>query len=455
MKRMLAVFFILGSSITGIAQEKSFDLSKYKFPDYKRHELEFNFSSNGSTDKSESFYNEQYYKSTSSKNHSNADIGYTFNSLSRKKVDYLHSSISGIFDLSKNKSYSATDATKNIDLNTQLQFNWDRQVYWKEDKWFLDITSQVNYNLQKNNKKYPQSDSQKDVYQNINLGIGFGIGFGRIESVSDLVQSWYILSKLKKQKSLARELEEKDIFEFAKFAAKLKNKRFFDSRLREIAELQALDSVLHTSGLIENNDISYFTTLNDLWSYGSFGRRYSGNTLTFLLDPEYSTSITKTYSAENKTIESTTYGGQNLRFVSFKQLNLFWDCNFFMGLHNRTFINQTSSSEVSSITRQSNLFNANAGFGFGFYPDSRTSISLSFGYYGNDQPSTKYDEQTGIVEIKSWANNINSSIKGIFYISPQFQITGDIGLNYYNNNDSYKSKYFTTSYNLGLRYAIF
>jgi len=321
MKRMLAVFFILGSSITGIAQEKSFDLSKYKFPDYKRHELEFNFSSNGSTDKSESFYNEQYYKSTSSKNHSNADIGYTFNSLSRKKVDYLHSSISGIFDLSKNKSYSATDATKNIDLNTQLQFNWDRQVYWKEDKWFLDITSQVNYNLQKNNKKYPQSDSQKDVYQNINLGIGFGIGFGRIESVSDLVQSWYILSKLKKQKSLARELEEKDIFEFAKFAAKLKNKRFFDSRLREIAELQALDSVLHTSGLIENNDISYFTTLNDLWSYGSFGRRYSGNTLTFLLDPEYSTSITKTYSAENKTIESTTYGGQNLRFVSFKQLN--------------------------------------------------------------------------------------------------------------------------------------
>jgi hypothetical protein len=450
---------MLGTSLACFSQDKNFDLSKYKFPDYKRHELEFNFSSNGSTENRQYFQNDQTQKFLSSKNHSNADIKYTFNSLSRKKVDYIFTSISGIYDFTKEKSYSETEATKNNDISSQLEFYWDRQVYWKEDKWFLDITNRAQYYFQQNKTIVPESDNQKDIYHNIDIEIGVGVGIGRIEPVSDLVQSWYILKKLKEQKALARELEEKDIFEFAKFSSKLKNKRFFDARLRKIAELQALDSLLHTNGLIGNNDISYFTTLNDYWSYGNFGNRYSGTVLKFWLGPEYSTSISKAYNEDSNTIRGSTYGGQNLRFESDKQLNLFWDCNFYVGLHNRIFLYQTNSSDVLDYTRQGDLFNASAGFGFGFYPDSRTSIKFSLGYYGYDATNFSYISDgygpSGVVENKHWSNTLNSSIGGAYYISPQLQVTGNFNLNYYQYNESSKSKYLYTSYNLGLRYAIF
>jgi len=459
MKPTLLLFCILCISLEGFSQDKNFDLSKYKFPDYKRQELEFNFSTNGSTDNSKYFQNEEYINNISSKNHSNADIGYTFNSLSRKKVDYLHSSISGIYDFTKAKSYSETEATKNIDVSSQLQFYWDRQVYWKEDKWFLDITNQFQYNFHKKKTVVPQSDNQKDINHNIYIEIGVGVGVGRIEPVSDLVQACYILDKLKTQKSLSRELKENDIFEFAKFASKLKNKRFFDARLRKIAELQALDSLLHINGLIGNNNISYFTTLNDYWSYGYFGYRYSGSVLKFWLGPEYSTSISKANDADSNHIWGTTYGGQNLRFESSKQLNLYWDCNFYIGLRNRTFLYQTNNyddlSDVINISRQNNLLDGSAGFGFGFYPDSRTSINFTAGYWGYEQTSFDYYGQTDMVENKNWENYINSSIGGTYYISPQLQITGNFYLSYFQANNSYKSKRLYTSYNLGLRYAIF
>ncbi|MDO9615600.1 MAG: hypothetical protein Q7J86_13880, partial [Bacteroidota bacterium] len=47
MKQTFTVLCILCLSFAGFSQDKNFDLSKYKFPDYKRHELELNFNSNG------------------------------------------------------------------------------------------------------------------------------------------------------------------------------------------------------------------------------------------------------------------------------------------------------------------------------------------------------------------------------------------------------------------------
>jgi hypothetical protein len=458
MKPTPLLLCMLCVSFACFSQDKNFDLSKYKFPDYKRHELEFNLSSNGGTDNSQYLWNDKTEKSLSSKNHSDARIGYTFRSLSRKKVDYLYSSLSGIYDFSKNKSYGSTYATKNIDLSSQLNFYWDRQVYWKEDKWFLDIINQVQYNFRQNKEIVPKRDNQPSTYHNINASVGLGVGVGRLESVNDLVQSCYILEKLKTQKALAHELEEKDIFEFAKFASKLKNKRFFDTRLRRIAELQALDSLLHNSGLIENKEISYFTTLNDLWSYGYFGNRYSGTVLKFWFGPEYLIEFSKANTAKSNTISSSTYGASNLSFVSNKQLNLFWDCNFYIGVRNRTFITQAIDTDDSYYERQGNLFNANAGFGFGFYPDSRTSINFTTGYYGYDETNNKsvydYNGQGGLVEDKYWANTLNSRIGGTYFISPQLQLTGSFRLSY--NDKGYQSTdNFYTQYNLGLRYAIF
>ena len=49
MRLTLTLLCILGVSLAGSSQDKNFDLSKYKFPDYKRHQLEFNFNSSGNS----------------------------------------------------------------------------------------------------------------------------------------------------------------------------------------------------------------------------------------------------------------------------------------------------------------------------------------------------------------------------------------------------------------------
>ncbi|MDO9040623.1 MAG: hypothetical protein Q7U65_04585, partial [Bacteroidota bacterium] len=53
MRTTLTLFCILIASLPGLSQNKNFDLSKYKFPDYKRHELELNLNSSG---RSENYY---------------------------------------------------------------------------------------------------------------------------------------------------------------------------------------------------------------------------------------------------------------------------------------------------------------------------------------------------------------------------------------------------------------
>jgi hypothetical protein len=267
-----------------------------------------------------------------------------------------------------------------------------------------------------------------------------------MEKVSDLWQAYYILEKLKGQKSFVRELYEKDIFEFASFASKLKNKRFFDARLQKIAELQALDSLLHKQGLIEGSDISYFTTLNDYWNFADFRDRESGRVLKFWLSPQYSRYSYKSVGTSTQ-ITTTTNLVSNLSFNCTKQLNLFWDRHLNILLSNETLIDKTGSN---SDNYPKNLFHTDVNFGFDFFPDSRTSLSASVGYGGSEGIFQTYSDTFK----KQWSNRIYFSFDGVYYISPQLQITGNYRIGY---SDKVYNAFNTTimNYNLGLRYAIF
>jgi hypothetical protein len=278
MKQTIVTLCILGASLLVYAQDKNFDLSKYKFPDYKRHELNFNFNSNGSN------YKNSYDKPSNNgignivrnvnsyySSHSNFSLGYQYDYLTRSRIDQVHASLSGQYDFTK--VHSSTENTKQMNPNLSLNFGGSRRYYLTEDKLFLELAPDLGYNISEIKRTTGGIVDTNNKSNSFNALIDLGVGMGRMEKVSDLWQAYYILEKLKKQKSLVRELNEKDIFEFASFASKLKNKRFFDARLRKIAELQAIDSLLHKQGLIEGSDISYFTTLNDYWSFAYFRDR--------------------------------------------------------------------------------------------------------------------------------------------------------------------------------------
>jgi hypothetical protein len=450
MKITLVMLSILGASLIGIAQDKNFDLSKYKFPDYKRHELELDISSNGSG-YSRKVENPDYlingssadYLSSSYNSLSNAGLSYTYNFLSRKRIDYLYSSFSGNYNYSSSRGINSK--LKDYGLSYDLSLNGSRMLYLTEDKFFVEGLANMRFNQNNSKSKAEGQLKSKDRYTDMDFSVGAGIGTGRMEMVSDLWQAHFILEKLRKEKLLSKELTNENVYEFAYLSSSLKNKRFFDSRLRKIDELQSLDSLLHKQGLVNESDIGYFTLLNDYWSYGNFPQRQSGRVLKFWISPEYAKAYNndapKSYNPHKTSLIS------NVSFDCRKQLNLYWERRVSISLSYEAVLDK---SGIYYTSYQKNNLNPNLNFGFGFFPDSRTSISGYLGYSGRNQ----FISNTTVVMPKEWINSIFFSFNGYYYISPQLQLTGSFRLSY--NDKSYQSTdNFYSQYNLGLRYAIF
>jgi hypothetical protein len=452
MRLTLTLLCILGVSLAGSSQDKNFDLSKYKFPDYKRHQLEFNFNSSGN---SNSYFveipqttnmNATTYDNANFRFNSNFTMWYSYDYLTLTRIDHFFSSLNGQFDYFKSKN--SGNKTKESEPGMNWNFNGFRRIYLTEDKVFLEGVTDFQYYY--TNRKVTNDDANTvftDRYtsSNLTLSVGMGVGIGRIERVNDLWQGYYILEKLNQQNSLIRELKDNDIFEFAGFVSKLKNKRFFDARLQKIAELQSLDSLLHQQNLIRNSDISYFTTLNDYWSFPIYFDRKSGRELKFQLLPEVTSEY---YKSNNTTSDSPTKANlvSKIQFDCSRQLNLFWERNAHIDFINTTLF--AKNGDVSD-SYPGNLFRTNVLFGYGFFPDSRTRFKLSGNYSGYEGLNFN-----GEIASKSWVNNTSLNFEASYYISPQLQITGNFSGNYWfsKHNSSHGQG---TNFNLGFRYAIF
>lgn len=453
MRTTLALLCVLGTSLAGFSQDKNFDLSKYKSPDYKRHELEFNFNSSGrsyqqtklvplesgSASPSEEEYSYSFFNSSSS-------LDYQYDNLTRKQIHHLHSRLDGRYNFSNSNSYG--NKTKEYNPNIQWNIDGFRRYYLKENKFFLEGMTGLSYYYDSSKRTYTNMNDNKSRYNSLTLSLGIGVGTGRIEKVNDFWQAYYILEKLNGQNSLDRELQEKDIFEFAVLASKLKNKRFFDARLRRISELQALDSLMHSQGLVTNRDISYFTILNDYWSYGNFQDRESGRELKTWAMPEYSRQYSKS-NGDSSLISTKTSVISNISFKCTKPLNLYWDRYFNARISNETMI---ENSGYYFENYPANAFFSNASFGYGYFPDSRTSVKGLLGYSG--QKIIVLHSSSGIPnEPNQWMNKVYLQLEGNYYISPRLQITGNFNVSY--SDKSYGAiDDIQTNYNLGLRYAI-
>ncbi|MBL7967589.1 MAG: hypothetical protein JNK09_11360 [Prolixibacteraceae bacterium] len=450
MKTTLSILCVVGTILLSFGQDKNFDLSRYKFPDYKRHELEFNFNSDGNSQRyysiipATSNYSGVNLDRSNSSFNSTVNISYQFENFSRKRIDRVTSGLSGKYLYEKSKYPEESSKLSEPQAWGFLQTS--RRNYITEDKIFWEGLAYLKFNSSWRKITYestPNLDEYTSSSQSISAGVG--IGKGRIESVNDLWQGYYILEKLKKQNSLDRDLNEQDIFEFASFISKLKNKRFFDYRLRKIAELKALDSILHKQNLIKNSNIAYFSTLNDYWSFPIYFDRKSGKEIKLAITPEYSRNYFKSNSIAANT-PAVTNLISTLEFDYSKQGNLFWERNFKIGFNNTTLLAKNGDVEENL---PNNLIGTNVSYGFGFFPDSRTRIQLTSRYSGNQ--STNY---TGEDMKIGWMNNFVILFQLAYFISPQIQIAGDFNGRYWQSNlNSWHGH--NINYSLALRYAIF
>ena len=174
MRSTLALLCVLVTSFAGFSQDKNFDLSRYKFPDYKRHELELNFNSNGrSFNESREATPGSGLDSTSRQDYmnshfnSNFSLIYQYDYLNRKRIDHLTSNLSGEYDYSMNKS----DGVKSKQFSPSINWNINgfKRYYLKENKFFLEGLTDLRYYISDYKTTNTNMSNERSRFNGLNI----------------------------------------------------------------------------------------------------------------------------------------------------------------------------------------------------------------------------------------------------------------------------------------------
>ncbi|MBN1650991.1 MAG: hypothetical protein JW857_06670 [Bacteroidales bacterium] len=453
---LLCGFLFIGQSF---GQLNEFDLAKYKFPDYKRKALDFNFNLNAQNNYLKNTIENSLYEKRNSTYLSNS-LYANYQSITNSQK--FQQSLSATLNLSLSKTHGDREIldpseTNAFSFSPSLYLNSVNRMYLKNLEFF-----EVNPNFIYRYSYYTYNSEQESLPDNeydhnndeIFIKLSFKFGFGRIEPVSDARQAIYILEGLQKQKNIAKELTNKDVFEFAHLISKIKNKRYFDARLRKIYELETIANYLDSNHIVSESNIKYFTTLADFWDYGDRVYRSSGTRIAFVLMPGYYLNDDKTdsneESEENKIRSAQLYTG--LEFKYEKPIDLKWqnsiDISSYYGCVN---VKQTNTID-DPLEKISDIPNLQVKFAqsIGFYPNTRTDLtfSYSFLYY------QFFDKTDSTQDIYGIGNN---GIEGLaqlavnYYISPQFKVNFIYSLDYRKrSSDSSTNAIYDYNYNLFL-----
>ncbi len=415
----------LGIFLNGFSQLNDFDLSKYKQPNLERQSLETNFNIGGHNNYEKAPSQTNYGFDEYGTNQYSGDIYLNYNHFLNNS-EYQRETNLGL-DLSSyfyNVKEDKEVSFKDNNILPMLYFQRDNRKYYNELSFF---ETDLVLNYQYNNKKRVSNSKNNLQTHTILAFVPLKVGAGRIEQVQDARHAIYLFNELSKIDRITPSKSDEQITEFAELISKLKNKRFFDSRLRRMAELESVDSFLISKNYVSQQDAKYFTTLSDFWAYGnkpfrSSGTRFSGTIIPGYYYYNYNNPRDGLYFDAGKYSFSALLFNGGIELKHEKPINLFWqnsiDINCFTGIIEGKLNDKTSSGD-----NKMRLPNIQLGFyqTIGFYPNTRTDIS--FGYsvqYVQLFDKTDLENEVFGAEGKGAKAATDLSIN--YYISPKFRL---------------------------------
>ncbi len=445
------------------AQYDDFDLSKYKLPDIKRHQLDFNFSFDNT-------FREHRYESTDDRSYfdlnNDLSLNYSYYRNTMKKQSDGWGNISSNITLDHEKQ-EAYNRVKDDYYNFKIDAGFLKRIYTNsDDRWFLlwSTNLYVSHILYRKNDLWSYDNNLTEKHRSrfltLQPGVSLGGGFGRVERVGDARRAIYIIDDLYKNNKLKRLPDENELLVIANKVAELRNQRFFDARLRHIYEMESLDSLLNTMDLVSNNDMGYFTALNDMWLYGDESRR-SGTRLqaqvggqlyyrfikrkTEGYDVDYSDLIID----DNDNVYNETLR-LRLELDSYKPIGLKWQRYLSVQFLANRYFNDIDETEVSDDYY---YFVGSINYGYYWYLNTRTYAS--FGVRGNSVSRKYIEDQDYYSDRKDFQAGISGSLN--YYFSPRLKAS--VQMNAYcdwdENDDSSYNRYFAIITQASLNYAIF
>jgi len=418
------------------AQTSSFKLSDYKNPDYFYQTLDLNFGLNSASevhnnDNSSDFYNNKTFSIGS-----NARADYSSYANSRKSQSEFRAGLSGSFS-SETRNNSNELVQQQVKQN---YFSHYESVYlgglkrfYNQKLSYFEIGGSLNNTFNGSSGKSKSlnidtvtnstENSSKNFTNSSNLSIL--IGKGRIEQVQDARMALYLIEDLHRLNRDKRPASDEDVLELAKLITSLKYKRFFDNRLRKIAEITAIDSFMQQKGIVSSSDATYFTSLNDNWVYANNPIRNSGWRIFTGIEGSFNYNysngqVDHLIPAENKS--ETTYDRNRLGIYAVaglnyeKPINLKWQnsASFkarFGTRYEKSNTKYSDESDLNNYFEETPAMEIAANYGFGYYPNSRTWLTVNW------QLTSSYKKQfTGT----SKDDKENSTNRFFIYTGPNF-----------------------------------
>jgi len=432
--KITALFLGLIFPVLLFGQFSGFDLSKYKLPDIKtdRLDLYFNLYNSGS----KTFSQISNSDTTESKqNYLSSALNlsyYHFRNSEKYQGDLM---VYSYFRPSIMKNNTNELITKNNTINTDFLIS-SNNSFFNQNKGFIEIDPYLSYSsINERYHRYISSGSTRDDNSDqftTALSIPVLVGKGRIEPVEDVRLAIYILEELNKAGRISSLPTEEVIIELAKKISQIKRKRFFDSRIRKIEELQVIDSFLVANDIISANDINYFSVLNDQWDYAYGPSRESGFAISAGIDNyvSFNKLNQKTIIDNNDPTRSNrkenVYGlGGLLKLRYAKPINLYWQTSASLTTsYIVEFTRDPDQLDDAIKNFETNIFRTDLNYSLQFIPNSRTSIQFNIaGSFLNSQGElTKINIDPIDYRLNSTLLTITPELKLNYYISPQLRV---------------------------------
>lgn len=454
MKQVIPLFTLMLTCFLVSAQYEYFDLSKYKLPDIKRHQLDFQFKTTGYNQSNE-YYNLNDFVDgkrieTDSKNKKKYIAGYgefnysyyrntsRFQTNANVETSYRYMGTDNSVDYVTDQDYE--------DIRGVLVADYDLKFYPGSRNWFLSIKPRTYLNFSKQKNYLKDIHYQDGTFNNI---LGLGGGKGRIEKVQDFRHAILLLQEIDKRGVTNGTLSEREINELSQLISEIKNKRFFDSRRKKETDLIAVDSFLISKGVVDDNkSIAYFTGLEDMWEYGGLHIRESGSQLNLMVTSGYTTASSR-INDESRLEELTL--NTSLNYIFRKPISIKWQFDFNSGIY-YTYTDKIVEKYMSSSSTK-NLTSAYTDLDFGYYPNTRTS----FHFWWGSGLSNRSDKT--LLDDRNYRFQSQSGTSAYYYISERLRLEGTISYNndiygiFNSNLENAHHNFF--NYTLTFNYAIF
>lgn len=471
LKAMILLSTITFMFFGNLTAQEQFRLSDYKNPDYKWKQLDINFGLGGDN----SFNKREFEFGTSEKQknfqiNSGLSADYYATKNSRFYQGFQNFRLSGSVNSAK---FNETDLVENLE-NTRKTNYQDFMItaqtvnrFYNDKKRFAEID--LDFHGQLNNATGKYSDDQETYpynYKNASssqvviASLPLLIGTGRIEEVQDARLAVYILDDLGKAGDLKRVPTNDETLALGQFITETKNQRFFDSRLRKIAEITAVDSFLTVLNLKSQSDASYFTLLNDNWDNSNGPVRETGGRFSIGLMPAVYLSYHNSQQFFRDTLNNPEgidnfthkvnnhYDSWNLdvvaRYAWEKPSGLYWQHSvntgiayslYYKEMNSKVFDRDTMTSENNSRLDSPNI-KLDLGYAIGYYPNSRTSIKLGIitsynQFWGEEKETGLEDRDAGKILVNS-----DLVLSCYYYISQQvrFSMNFSSGYSFFKEN---------------------